>query len=466
MWPVLFAVAVAGSGFFARRLFSSNDDSNSRLVSQRTEKCEQEEEHEESANPVSHRVLISPLCLSDLGPSGVSEFGDSWNCERLSSGVEEEEIFRFSSLGYGDGTGLRLGSKSSRKKGGFGSRKFRGNVDGFKRRVGVLKFGKNSGFADGVDVVVEENRKKGRKFSVCLKKRRTGKNAIAKCGSCSSTKGCSFFSWGLGVGIMYMVSAGKAEINKLNTVVDETAKVVQELKGELHKRKLSRDLRHTSLASKVDTCPNKIGGKHAQPACAKSFVEEDIKVFGVPLTDDGEGASSVLTEEPEPEVLEMDQLEAELESELQKLPWCVTKDTPSNEGSRSDLGEFVSQLDPDHFVDVANTELSANGIPGLPGPREPEEVNTNSYQFHGVLPSELDQKLCHLLIEQQESQIGELEFKLLSAQTKLHQKEAELQALKNCFRGLTDLSLTTASGMVSDLNYPSEHLLILNCTWD
>lgn len=66
--------------------------------------------------------------------------------------------------------------------------------------------------------------------------------------------------------------------------------------------------------------------------------------------------------------------------------------------------------------------------------------NSNSYQYNGVVPAEVDQKLCHLLIEQQESQIVELE-------TDLHQKEAELQALKDHIKRLTEFSLANASGI-------------------
>ena len=48
--------------------------------------------------------------------------------------------------------------------------------------------------------------------------------------------------------------------------------------------------------------------------------------------------SSALTEEPEPQVLEMDQLEAELEFELQKLSGCAT-DGPCDEQIKPNLDE-------------------------------------------------------------------------------------------------------------------------------
>lgn len=79
--------------------------------------------------------------------------------------------------------------------------------------------------------------------------------------------------------------------------------------------------------------------------------------------------------------------------------------------------------------------------------------NSESYQYSGVLPGELNQKLCHLLVEQQENQIMELETELNQAHSKLQQKEAELQALKDCVKRLTEFSLVNASG-TKTLLYP------------
>ena len=136
-----------------------------------------------------------------------------------------------------------------------------------------------------------------------------------------------------------MMSAGKAEIRKLKESMDETAKVVQELKTELSKRKSSCNLQ---VSSEADTSPKKIRGKHTQQVVAKSSTgnqdPNDTNISSLPLIGDGAYASSVLTEEPPPEVLEMDQLEAELEFELQKLPCCAV-DAPCYEEIRPDLGE-------------------------------------------------------------------------------------------------------------------------------
>lgn len=126
---------------------------------------------------------------------------------------------------------------------------------------------------------------------------------------------------------MYMMSAGKSEMTKLNIAMDETAKVVQELKSELSRRKSSRRLQGLSSENELAANSENTSSKHTQKVFIKSGTESrdanDIKVFDFPSVDDGECGSSILTDERDPEVREMDQLEAELESELQKLPWCI-----------------------------------------------------------------------------------------------------------------------------------------------
>lgn len=67
-------------------------------------------------------------------------------------------------------------------------------------------------------------------------------------------------------------------------------------------------------------------------------------------------------------------------------------------------------------------------------------------QLYGVTPSELDNKLCHLVIDQQEKQISELESELALVQTRLHEKEVELQALRDCVRRMAEFSSSFNSG--------------------
>lgn len=88
------------------------------------------------------------------------------------------------------------------------------------------------------------------------------------------------------------------------------------------------------------------------------------------------------------------------------------------------------------------------------GFQEAEGQSSDFYRSHGVSPSELDQKLSHLLIKQQENQIMDLESELHSAQSKLGEKENELQSLKDCVKRLTEFSLSSIPGRSFNLLTP------------
>ncbi|KAI7755514.1 hypothetical protein M8C21_031688, partial [Ambrosia artemisiifolia] len=285
-------------------------------------------------------------------------------------------VFMFSSASNGSKT-LR---KKVGRKGGVKGKRLNNERKGF------------------VVVDDDDGKKNGKKFGVCLKKRRVGRNGVVKSQS-FDVKDKSSFGYGVGIGIMYMMSAGKAEIERLNAAVDETAKVVQELKAEISKRK-------SSCGSKIENTAN---------------IKWSQSVYAFHMNDEGENASSILTEEqPHRDVAEMEQLEAELESELLKLQVSTTSSSFQNKTSTEDL-------------------------------------DSDSTQCNSVMPYELDQKLCHLLIEQQESQIIDLESELQHSNSKLVEKESELQALKDCVKRLTDFSITCPSDEETEGQFDEAH---------
>ncbi|KAG8376525.1 hypothetical protein BUALT_Bualt09G0072500 [Buddleja alternifolia] len=370
MWQVLLAAAAAaGSGILAKKLINPPIDTQKPIsdFNQNDQKCDQNE-YLPHPNSVSH--------------------------------LDDGKIFRFSSP--------ETGSKELKKNSGSGFR-------GVKKNSGSSKRGKKYGCVEGgrKEVVVDDDQRgnrSGKRITVCLKKRRTGKHVVGNCESCASKD--NSFGWGVGVGIMYMMSTGKAEISRLNCAMDETAKVVHELKAEISRRKSSHNV-NVLAENEAEANKKYIERSYNGPLFTKPSAKskDKIKTLGPALSEEGECSSSVLTEEQQPEVLEMDQLEAELECELQKLPWCAT------EGSGSE-----------RRTDFSEAEVLAKEC------QTEEFENSNSYQYNGVLPVELDKKLSHLLIEQQESQIVELETELHQAHSKLHEKEAELRALKDCVK--------------------------------
>ena len=101
----------------------------------------------------------------------------------------------------------------------------------------------------------------------------------------------SVFRWQLGFGIMFMMSAGKAEIKKLNSAMDETTKVVLELKTEICKRKSSCNLQASNSVNEVATSSKNFSCKNTQLLLDKSGIwnrdHNQIKVCSLPVIDDG-----------------------------------------------------------------------------------------------------------------------------------------------------------------------------------
>lgn len=432
MWPALVVAAAAGSGFLARKIFNQNateptsgstesdkpnDPEGFTTHSQHkdsifTSICDKSSDPQGFITPLQHKdSIFTSNHDKPFDPQGFNTYfqhKDSsfvcnlgCNIQEKSEGLSDGSIFRFSSA-----SGSEMGFRNLRKKNVEGSRKSKGNAMEWKGNSGEKELFR----------LDQRKRGNGKRFYVCLKKRKTNKVPSGKCDSCTS-KGNSLFGYGLGIGMMCMISAGKSEINRLNTTMDETAKAVEELKAEISRRKVAHNLRASKNKGDMD-------GKNDRECGIRAIAESTngnrniYRVLDLQVAEEGECASSVVTEEPQPEVMEMDQLEAELESELLKLPWCATEDTDLDGGRDPCRDGFLEKE-----INLANKH------------------NVETYQFSGVLPSELDRNLCHLLIEQQEGQIVELESELRQTHSKLQEKEAELQALKDCVRRLTEFSL-------------------------
>ncbi|CAH2054331.1 unnamed protein product [Thlaspi arvense] len=363
MWQVILGAAIAGStGLVAKRFFNPFSR-HSRLP----------EDHAEEQEPVTPPVGIGFLDSPCYKTNGVFRFNSSGSTGNSGSGSGSSHEFKNSS---GVKCKVRIRGLRKKKKQNSGEgheiEKRSGNVGDVKPRS-----------------------------DVCLKKART-LCAPSKRGSCYNTQDHSAFSSALGVCMMYMMSAEKGEISKLNAAAEETARVIRELKDELSRIKSLQGFKLLGCAAVSE----KSSGRYGQVDLNTSEMASR-ESLGIKSGNDGEYASSVLTEEPEQEAVEMEQLEMELESELQKLNLAKTSEVM------------------EECKDVVN--------------------GSESYQCGGVSASELDKKLSRLLIEQQEGQIDELEAELQTTQSKLQEKEAELQALKVCVRRLTEFPLLDRS---------------------
>lgn len=147
MWQALLAAAVAGStGLVAKHLFKPSAELTSTSSAPEQIRNLNDADHCEDQD---NGVFDGPFDSHMVPYDGVGE--------------NQEGIFRFSSSGFrGGASGFRVCSRKLSKRAG---------VSGRGMKKGVENKGSN-----GV-----EQRKSGRRFGACLKKRRTGKNV-----SCSS----------------------------------------------------------------------------------------------------------------------------------------------------------------------------------------------------------------------------------------------------------------------------------------
>ncbi|XP_027923720.1 uncharacterized protein LOC114181440 isoform X2 [Vigna unguiculata] len=262
------------------------------------------------------------------------------------------------------------------------------------------------------------------------KRRKTARKSITNKSSFLSPKkhaASALFDWGVRFGIKCMM-VGRDEVSELTKTMNKTAKIIEELKSEIIIKKSSHAHQFLDYVGNSNGLEfSNTSGKDEETMFKKTkseLGETDSKFWCLSLIDNGECGSSALTEDSDSLALVMDQLEEELEFELQKLPGDSV-DTNFLEETRSKFYE----------VQVPN-----EGYYGA------DDLNFKSSPFHAVSATELNQKLCQLKIEQQENQIAELESELYLARSKLQEKEAELQALKNCVTLLTELPLPTVSG--------------------
>ncbi|CAL5334786.1 unnamed protein product [Camellia sinensis] len=163
MWQVMLAAAVAGSGFFAKRFLSTTTTNSDDPNTEADTKCDQSKELQQQQQHLttpSKPQLAIPLAFQSCNDC------KSESETQSSTAVGDGSIFMFSSPVSKGGTGSRFGSKKSG-----------GNREGFKTS-GFEKVERKCGGFD--------QSKSGKKFAVCLKKRRTSKNSPGKCESCSS----------------------------------------------------------------------------------------------------------------------------------------------------------------------------------------------------------------------------------------------------------------------------------------
>lgn len=202
MWPALVVAAAAGSGFLARKIFNQNateptsgstesdkpnDPEGFTTHSQHkdsifTSICDKSSDPQGFITPLQHKdSIFTSNHDKPFDPQGFNTYfqhKDSsfvcnlgCNIQEKSEGLSDGSIFRFSSA-----SGSEMGFRNLRKKNVEGSRKSKGNAMEWKGNSGEKELFR----------LDQRKRGNGKRFYVCLKKRKTNKVPSGKCDSCTS----------------------------------------------------------------------------------------------------------------------------------------------------------------------------------------------------------------------------------------------------------------------------------------
>ncbi|KAH9330849.1 hypothetical protein KI387_002957, partial [Taxus chinensis] len=246
-------------------------------------------------------------------------------------------------------------------------------------------------------------------------------------------------SYGLGIGVMFMISTGKQEINKLSLLISQTADLVQELKRQFAKK----DYLQNDEMQKGSCQAEILAFQEQKPRKATNcFGNNGSGSVGTP-SEENISSRSVITDASVRQIKGIAELEEAFQAELESMQVNFLKsNTSKHQGNISGISESSS-------VAMVEGGLCANGLPGQcssSGNKSPVvQLNISHLDNDGVSPYELDRHLRDLLEKQQEEKISELELELKSMEDKLCGKERELQQWKDRLRCLAEHSFGATS---------------------
>lgn len=243
---------------------------------------------------------------------------------------------------------------------------------------------------------------------------------VSKYGPCTSSQvasdkpdtsaGCLLFSFGIGVGIMFAIISSRKEIERLNYLLRQTEELVEDLEEEL---KMHDSLTVKDLTGEACNCvetwqdPFAEGDGTRHTSSSDKFPEVGCEI--------GERTT---IEESEKRMQNMTRVEAELESELERLELNFKH-------QRKFSG--LSEIDPDCIADVVHGELNGDNLIGNTESDEDnsafihEDIHTGNY---AVSPRDLARRLNEVRESRLHERIIELEAELEATKIKLRAFES------------------------------------------
>ncbi|PON99227.1 Myosin heavy chain-related protein [Trema orientale] len=231
-------------------------------------------------------------------------------------------------------------------------------------------------------------------------------------GRCRRESRDASFNLGIAFGLLYLIGASKNEITKMVEVRKQMEILLQNIRDELQKNdspfKPSQPSDH--LAYSINNF-RESSNSHTQLSPQTNFI--GTTSYMIPESEtilqcSGSTERTMHEAEQECRLSEMDELEAELEAELERLQLHLDTENPVELPQQQRLTVKAVVIDPQEVCT--------------------EELHT------GVRPIELERKLHELLEFRQQERIKELEEALECAKQKLGEKEAEVSWWKDTAR--------------------------------
>ncbi|KAJ0965899.1 hypothetical protein J5N97_027037 [Dioscorea zingiberensis] len=212
---------------------------------------------------------------------------------------------------------------------------------------------------------------------------------------------------GMGVGLIFLLVRTATEFNKMIELRKEMEVLLRDIKDEIRKKDaMSTRADSTSITFSVsDNSRNKNQSENDRASI------HAIRTHCPTESDDSQSKCEIISENKN--CLKMDQMEAELEVEFQRLHLSLE----ANDSLV--LPPHLGMELPDGGS--SPTESLSESFGG-----DDEDDNEGSSEHFGVKPRELERKLHELLEAQQQERIAELESALELAEQRLHEKENEI----------------------------------------
>lgn len=226
------------------------------------------------------------------------------------------------------------------------------------------------------------------------------------------------FNFGLGFGVVFMITSSKKEIEKLRELQEQTERLVKDLKQEVRRGNFSNG--SSQMLQSSEDLPSKYRYANREIEDTKNrmvFRSQNSSgrlESGISGNECNSSAHSIITTESTPQQSGMAQLEAELEAELERMELDLSTE-------RSCEREIFSGSEmPDNIV---YNDLNASQITGKKSSHDQEDIDRTNYS---LCPIELERRLHEVLQKRQEDHITELEADLKITEDELLDKEKEL----------------------------------------